>query len=37
MYLAFSLVVSHHVFIGYNIGCKHKLHLENALELHFNK
>ena len=25
------------VFIGYNIGCKHSLHLENGLELYFNE
>ena len=24
------------VFIGYNIGCKHSLHLENGLESYFN-
>ena len=25
------------VFIGYNIGCKHSLHLENGLESFFNE
>ena len=25
------------VFIGYNIGCKHSLHLENGLESYFNE
>ena len=25
------------VFIGYNIGCIHSLHLENGLESYFNK
>ena len=25
------------VFIGYNIGCKHSLHLENGLESNSNK
>ena len=25
------------VFIGYNIGCKHSLHLENDLESYFNE
>ena len=25
------------VFIGYNIGCKHNLHLENGLESYFNE
>ena len=25
------------VFIGYNIGCKHGLHLENDLESYFNE
>ena len=25
------------VFIGYNIGCKHCLHLENGLESYFNE
>ena len=25
------------VFIGYNIGCKHSMHLENGLESYFNE
>ena len=25
------------VFIGYNIGCKHSLHLENGLDTYFNE
>ena len=25
------------VFVGYNIGCKHSLHLENGLESYFNE
>ena len=25
------------VFIGYNIGCKHSLHVENGLESYFNE
>ena len=25
------------VFIGYDIGCKHSLHLENGLESYFNE
>ena len=25
------------VFSGYNIGCKHSLHLENGLESYFNE
>ena len=33
----FFLVISPYAFSGYNIGCKHSLHLENGLKCHLNE
>ena len=33
----FSFDLTFSVFIGYNIGCKHRVNLENGLESYFNK